>query len=85
MGPHKLTPENKRRDTALSLLSRFKKKDFLHKIVTCDEKWMLYDNPKRRKSWIHLGELSTSIAKLNIHTKKGVAMHLMGLEGRDPL
>lgn len=33
--------------TALSLLSRFKKKDFfVHKIVTCDEKWILYDNPK---------------------------------------
>jgi histone-lysine N-methyltransferase SETMAR len=47
--PHELTPENKsrRHDTALSLLSRFKKKDFLHKIVTCDEKWILYGNPKR--------------------------------------
>lgn len=50
--PHVLTPENKVRrcDTAMSLLSRFKRKDFLHKIVTGDEKWVLYDNSKRRKS-----------------------------------
>jgi len=27
------------------------KKDFLHKIITGDEKWILDDNPKRKKSW----------------------------------
>jgi len=32
------------------LLSKFRKKDFLHKIITGDEKWILYDNSKRRKS-----------------------------------
>ncbi|KAL6266174.1 hypothetical protein P5V15_003034 [Pogonomyrmex californicus] len=50
--PHELSEDNKnrRRDTALTLLSKFGKKDFLHKIITGDEKWILYDNPKRRKS-----------------------------------
>jgi len=49
---HKLCENNKnrRRDTALTLLSKFRKKDFLHKIIIGDEKWILYDNPKRRKS-----------------------------------
>jgi len=28
----------------------FGKKDFRHKIITGDEKWILYDNPKRIKS-----------------------------------
>lgn len=50
--PHKLSEDNRNRrcDTALTLLSKFQKKDFLHKIVTGDGKWILYDNPKRRKS-----------------------------------
>ncbi|KAL6260849.1 hypothetical protein P5V15_008377 [Pogonomyrmex californicus] len=36
----------------------------------CDEKWILYDNPKRRKSWVDPGQLSTSTPKPNIHAKK---------------
>jgi len=53
---NKLTPENKSRhhDIVLFLIFRVKKKDFLHKIVTCDEKCILYD--KKRKSWVRLGE-----------------------------
>ncbi|KAL6255666.1 hypothetical protein P5V15_012913 [Pogonomyrmex californicus] len=70
--PHELSEDNKncRRDTALTLLSKFRKKDFLHKIITGDEKWILYDNPKRRKSWIDSGQPSTSTPKPNIHAKK---------------
>jgi len=50
--PHELSEDNKNRrcDTALTLLSKFRKKEFLHKIFTGDEKWILYDNSKRRKS-----------------------------------
>jgi len=29
-----------------------KRKGFLHPIVIDDKKWIYYDNPKRRKSWI---------------------------------
>ncbi|KAL6257781.1 hypothetical protein P5V15_011366 [Pogonomyrmex californicus] len=38
--PHELSEDNKnrRRDTALTLLSKFRKKDFLHKIIIGDEK-----------------------------------------------
>jgi len=42
----------------------------LHRIVTDDEKWIHYDNPKKRKSWGPPGYASTSIAKPNIHRKK---------------
>jgi len=44
--PHELSEDNKNRrcDTALTLLSMFQKKDFLHEIITGDEKWILYDN-----------------------------------------
>jgi len=47
----------------------FQKKDFLHKIITGDEKWILYDNPKRKKSLIDRSQPSTSTPKPNIHAK----------------
>jgi len=51
---HELSEDNKnrQRDTALPLISKLRKKGFLHKIITGDEKSILYDNPKRRKSWV---------------------------------
>ncbi|UYV73498.1 hypothetical protein LAZ67_10003810 [Cordylochernes scorpioides] len=52
------------------LLKRPNRKGFLHRIVTGDEKWIHYDNPKRRKSWVKPGHASTSSAKPNIHGKK---------------
>jgi len=57
-------------DVALTLLSKFRKKDFLHKIITGDEKWILYDNLKCRKSWVDPDQPSTSMPKSNIHAKK---------------
>jgi len=33
------------------LLQRHRRKSFLHHIVTGDEKWIRYNNLKRKKSW----------------------------------
>ena len=52
------------------LLARHKRKGFLYRIITGDEKWIHYDNPKKRKSWGSPGHASTSTAKSNIHGKK---------------
>lgn len=59
-----------RKTRSEELLTRFKRKDFLYKIITGDENWVLCDNPKRRKSWVNPGESSTSTSKPNIHAKK---------------
>ena len=69
--PGQLTDENKSRryETAMSWLSRFKMKDW-YKIIICDEKWILYNNPKRQKSWDYASETSTNDAKPNIYGKK---------------
>lgn len=48
------------------LLDRQRKKGFLHRIVTGNEKWTLHNNSKRKRSWGKLGHASTS-AKPNIH------------------
>jgi len=60
------------------LFLKFRKEYFLHKIITGDEKWILYDNPKRRKSWVDPGQPSTSTPKPSIHYQEGFA--LVGLE-----
>ena len=52
------------------LLQRQNRKRFLHRIVAADEKWVHYDNPKRRKSWGMPGHASTLTARQNIHGAK---------------
>ena len=70
--PHELIPRDieRRLCTCEQLLQRQKRKNFLHRIVTGDEKWIHYDNPKRRKSWGLPGHASTSQSKPNIHASK---------------
>lgn len=70
--PYELKPRDVERRffTCEQLLQRQKRKGFLHRIVTGDEKWIHYDNPKRRKSWCKPGHASTSTAKPNIHGSK---------------
>ena len=40
------------------------------RIVTGDEKWIFFDNPKKKKSWLFLKENPPKICKRNIHGKK---------------
>jgi len=70
--PYELKPRDVERRffTCEQLLQRHHRKRFLHRIVTGDEKWIRYDNPKRRKTWGYPGHAATSTAKPNIHGKK---------------
>lgn len=52
------------------MLLQQQKKDFLHRIMTGDEKWIYYDNLKRLKTWVMPGESGPSTPKRNIHTSK---------------
>jgi len=59
--PHELTANAiaNRLNISISLLARHKKKSFLWRIVTGDEKWIYFDNPKGKKSWVDPGQPST--------------------------
>ena len=62
--------ESERRRTASchvwTAASMAKEEFFLHRMVTGDEKWMHYDNFKRRRFWSKPSHSSTSEAKPNI-------------------
>ena len=70
--PHELKPRDVERRFCMSemLPERHKKNSFLHRVVTDDEKWIHYDNHKRKKSYVKHGQPSTSTAKPNIHGAK---------------
>lgn len=72
--PYALNDRNKeqRKTTCQILMEKHRRKSFLHRIVTGDEKWIYFDNPKRLKSWCNPGQPSSSIAKRNIHGKKAL-------------
>nr|KAF6378955.1 hypothetical protein mMyoMyo1_009828 [Myotis myotis] len=52
------------------LLQWHKRKSFLHRIVTGNDKWIYFENPKHTKSWADPGKPSTSTARPNRFGKK---------------
>jgi len=70
--PHELNERQmeNRKTICQMLLARQKRKPFLHQIVTSDENWIYFENPKRKKSWVNPGEASTSTARPNRYGKK---------------
>jgi len=68
---HKPRDIERRFFTSEQLIQRQQRKG-LHRIVTGDEKWIFYDNPKKKKYYAKPGQslLSTSTSRLNIHGSK---------------
>nr|XP_012218141.1 PREDICTED: uncharacterized protein LOC105669663 [Linepithema humile] len=56
--PYELKPRDVERRffTCELLIQRQQRKGFLHRIVTGDEKWIFYDNPKRKKYYAKPGQ-----------------------------
>ena len=53
-----------------SLLKRNETDPFLKRIITGDEKWVVYDNIVKKRSWSKRHEHAQSTAKADIHQKK---------------
>ena len=74
--PYELKPRGVERwfFTCEQLIRRQQRKGFLHRIVTGDEKWIFYDNPKKKKYYAKPGQsllsTSTSTPRPNIHGSK---------------
>ncbi|KAF2361822.1 Transposase type 1 [Trinorchestia longiramus] len=70
--PHELNENQKlKRFEMCSMLSLCNTNDpFLDRIVTCDEKWVLYDNRKRSGQWLVCDEPPKHFPKPMLHQKK---------------
>lgn len=69
--PHELTENNKirRLEISSSLLSRHNNEGLLHRLITCDEKWILYDNRRRSAQWLDADEAPKHMPKPNLHPR----------------
>ena len=70
--PYALSDKQKenRKTSCQALIRLHQKQKILHRIVTGDEKWIYFDNPKRKRSWVGPGEPATLTPKRNLHVKK---------------
>jgi len=74
--PYELKPRDieRRFFTCEQLIQRQQRKDFLQRIVTGNEKWIFYNNPKKKKYYAKPGQslpsTSTSTSQPNIHDSK---------------
>lgn len=70
--PHHLTDSQREQRVILctSLLSRHQATPFLHNMITCDEKWILFTNPHRHKQWLSPNQDPIPTPKSELHPKK---------------
>lgn len=70
--PHDLTEYDRQRriNACTSLLSRSRRTDWLHTIVTGDEKWVLHINTSRKRQWVDIGSKPEPTPKPGMHPKK---------------
>lgn len=70
--PHQLTEANlTTRISICDLLRKRQENDpFLKRMVTGDEKWVVYDNVTRKRSWGHSSEPPQTTSKAGLHPKK---------------
>lgn len=70
--PHKFNDRDRlrRADTAISLLSRSRRTDWLDFVVTGDEKWAFYTNIRRKRQWVDAGAAAEREPRRELHPRK---------------
>ncbi|GFX80052.1 histone-lysine N-methyltransferase SETMAR [Trichonephila clavipes] len=81
--PHNLSEENRanRSTTCNVLLQRYNTEQFFNRLITAEEKWVLYDNPKRKRQWLSLNEPTRRTAKPGLHPKQAILCVRWGIRG----
>ncbi|GFU00652.1 mariner Mos1 transposase [Trichonephila clavipes] len=70
--PHEQTDrqQENRKLVCEMLLTRYKRKSYLHRFVTGDKNWIYFENTKRNRSYVDPGQPSKSTARLNRFDRK---------------
>lgn len=70
--PHLLTENQKLQRFQICSSHRLRNNvtPFLRRIVTCDEKWVMYENRKRSGEWVDRDGIPGSVPKPSLHQKK---------------
>ena len=70
---HELNEDHKRKrfEISFALNLRNQNDPFLKRIVTCDEKWMFYDNRKCLEHWLYADKALQHLLKSEIPSKEG--------------
>ena len=70
--PHELSDAQRQRrvEAAVSLLSYSRRTDWLNTIIIGDEKWCMYTNVRRRRSWTDAASPPATTAKAEMHQRK---------------
>lgn len=70
--PHQLTEANKRvrYEICLENYRLNEECSMVEDIVTCDEKWVFYQNPKMRTEWSPVGAIPQNVPKRELHPQK---------------
>ena len=85
--PHELTENRKQSSFEVSsyFISCNNNRQFLISIVTCDEKWILYDNWQWTAQWLDQEEAVNHFLKPNLHKGKGHGHYLVVCCQSNPL
>jgi len=67
--------------TCEQLIQRQQRKGFLHRIVTGDEKWIFYDNPKKKKYYAKWSIVAIDLNTMAEHSWFDHALYLVGPKG----
>ena len=67
---HTVTTNEKNHCEVSFLILGSNNKPFLDQIVTCDEKWILYDKWQIPAEWLDQEEFSKHFRKSNVHQKR---------------
>lgn len=81
--PHELTEEqaNRRLTICSHLLQNPQDIRFLKSIVTCDEKWVYYNNPDMTKQWVQKDQPAKQVPKRGRFNKKAMLCVWWNYEG----
>ena len=68
----------RRKQACMILLSKSRRFTWLKNLVTADEKWCMYSNVTRRRSWTDVGEPSSTQPKGRSSSKKADGLCMVG-------